>query len=230
MVSTSIVIRTLNEGLTLGAVLEAVSHQNMSDFELIVADSGSTDNTLEIARSFKAHLIEIPSERFTYGYALNLGLAAAQGEFAVSLAGHAIPADPDWLKELLSAFADPRIAGCSSKQLTRQWLYRSWALTGLDILYTTFGIHSQSVTSKLFVNSSSAFRLSIWRNNPFDEQVPSCEDQLWSRQVLKMGYRFAYCPKSQVYHSHHLSPTEKIRCVRRDRAAMRLIKRRLQQQ
>lgn len=227
MPSVSVVIRTLNEGGTLDAVLTAIQRQGVTGQHLIVVDSGSSDDTLAIAKRHGARILQIDPDKFTYGYALNLGLTAVEDEFAVSLAGHALPADDNWLAELLRPLADKRVAGASSKQLTKQWLYRSWALTGLDILYHCFGIHSQFVTSKLFVNSSSAIRMAVWRQLPFAEDVPSCEDQLWSRQVLLMGLRIAYCPRSRVYHYHHLSLADKYHLAQRDSSTMRRILKRL---
>ena len=46
MVKASIIIRTKDEGRTLGGVLEAIKAQAFNDYDVIVVDSGSSDNTL----------------------------------------------------------------------------------------------------------------------------------------------------------------------------------------
>lgn len=48
----SIVIPTLNEEKTLSRLLESIKKQNFPDVEIIVADAGSRDKTIKIARSF----------------------------------------------------------------------------------------------------------------------------------------------------------------------------------
>ena len=54
----SIVIRTLNEGKYLPELLEAIKSQRKSgfDIETVIIDSGSKDNTIEIAKRFNAKL------------------------------------------------------------------------------------------------------------------------------------------------------------------------------
>jgi rhamnosyltransferase len=223
MVKASIIIRTKDEGRTLGGVLEAIKAQTFNDYEVIVVDSGSSDNTLEIARSFDARVITIAMPAFSYGFALNTGLAAANGEFGISLAGHARPANECWLTELLRPFGDNRIAGAVSRQIPYQWFHRSWALTTFDLLYRWTALRGQRVISRLFVNSSSAIRLAVWDRLPFDEQLESCEDQLWGRQVIGMGYHLAYCQKSLLYHSHQFNLAEKISHIKIDMNAMRKV-------
>ena len=71
-----IVIRTFNEEAMLGRTLEAIAAQSEQAFQVILVDSGSTDRTLEIARMFPGiRILEIPKAEFTYGRALNIGIA-----------------------------------------------------------------------------------------------------------------------------------------------------------
>ena len=63
----SIVIRTYNESQHLGRMLEGISHQTLKDVEIILVDSGSMDATLSIAESFRARIVRIPSDEFTFG-------------------------------------------------------------------------------------------------------------------------------------------------------------------
>ncbi len=48
----SIIIPTLNEENYLPLLLESIKKQNFNDYEIIVADAGSTDKTLEIAKNY----------------------------------------------------------------------------------------------------------------------------------------------------------------------------------
>jgi glycosyltransferase involved in cell wall biosynthesis len=84
----SIIIRAKNEEALVGEVLTAVYEQTFRDFEVILVDSGSTDRTVEIARTFPIKIVEIRPEEFTYGRALNIGCKAAQGQFLVFVSAH----------------------------------------------------------------------------------------------------------------------------------------------
>ena len=48
------IICTFRRPHLLGSAIESVLEQTMADFELIVVDDGSTDETTEVARSFPA--------------------------------------------------------------------------------------------------------------------------------------------------------------------------------
>jgi rhamnosyltransferase len=54
----SIVIRAYNEAKHLPRLLEGISHQNIKDVEVILVDSGSTDDAISIAESFGARLVD----------------------------------------------------------------------------------------------------------------------------------------------------------------------------
>ena len=102
MSGISIIIRTKNECKSLDKVLQKVSEQ-LSNFkrEVIVVDSGSTDNTLDIARDHKCKIIEIPSEQFSWGAAINIGFSAATYEYCILLSGHCFPFNQKWLDLLI---------------------------------------------------------------------------------------------------------------------------------
>ena len=64
----SVVIRTLNEEKHLPELLESIRKQSSDyfDFEIVIVDSGSTDNTLEIAKSYSARITFIKKENFFF--------------------------------------------------------------------------------------------------------------------------------------------------------------------
>ena len=63
----SIIIRAYNESQHLGRLLEGIKQQTIQDVDVILVDSGSTDSTVEIAESYGARIVRIPSAEFTFG-------------------------------------------------------------------------------------------------------------------------------------------------------------------
>ena len=97
MVETSIIIRTFNEEKHLVKLLEAIQQQSYSNYEIILVDSGSTDNTLSIAGRYPVRIISIKPADFSFGYSLNTGCGQAHGEYLVFVSAHTCPLNSNWL-------------------------------------------------------------------------------------------------------------------------------------
>ena len=95
--SASAIVRTKDSARTLGRVLDLLRAQTVP-VEVIVVDSGSTDSTLDIARSRCDGLIELPSAEFSFGRALNLGAEAATAPIHFALSSHVAWVAPDWVE------------------------------------------------------------------------------------------------------------------------------------
>jgi putative colanic acid biosynthesis glycosyltransferase len=78
----SIIIPIFNSAGTIGRTLKSIFDQKYSDFELIIIDGGSKDNSLEIVRSFENRIAHIISEPDDGVYdAVNKGLNLAVGNW-----------------------------------------------------------------------------------------------------------------------------------------------------
>ena len=93
----SIIIRTYNEEKRIGEVLEAISKQNYKNYEIIIVDSESTDNTVNICKKYNTKIITIKKESFNYSYASNIGAENATGDILCYISGHSIPVNDDYL-------------------------------------------------------------------------------------------------------------------------------------
>jgi len=92
----SVIIPAFNAGGFIHRTIESILAQTYSDYEIIVVDDGSTDNTAEAVKSYGSKVNYIYQENSGQGAARNRGIAAAQGEW-IALLDH----DDEWLPEKL---------------------------------------------------------------------------------------------------------------------------------
>jgi len=103
----SIITVTWNAAGVLPATLDSVSRQTSSDYEMLIVDGASTDNTLEVARRASIATMRVFSEPDQGLYdAMNKGIAQARGRYLMFLnAGDAL-ADETVLARLAVLSAD----------------------------------------------------------------------------------------------------------------------------
>jgi rhamnosyltransferase len=201
-VDISVLIRTKNEEKYLGQTLSAIFSQTYKDLEVLIVDSGSTDNTLAIAREFPVTIYEIKPEDFTWGYALNYGFKRANGKYVVCLSGHALPLTDRWLELLIVNFKDDKVAAVMSSSLP----FPDCNPFDRRGLLKRFNIPKQEIGAGppyIFGNHSSVIRKSVWEIIPFDETLSYAEDHDWAMKVIKAGYKIIYEPEAKTYHSHN---------------------------
>jgi len=193
----SLIIRTKNEERWIGSCLRAIFRQTRQNFEVILVDNQSTDQTVAKARQFPITLVEI--EKFSPGKALNDGIRASKGDLIVCLSGHCIPVNDRWLEHLVKDLMDVSVAGVYGRQ---EPLTFSSPLDKRDLLIT-FGLDRKiQLRDSFFHNANSALRRDIWELFPFDEEVTNIEDRLWAKKVLAAGMKIIYEPDASVYHWH----------------------------
>jgi glycosyltransferase involved in cell wall biosynthesis len=97
----TVVIPVLNEENLLPDTLQALCTQTFRDYDCVVVDNGSTDNTVKIARSFGCHVVT--EERQGVGFARQRGFEEARGEIIASTdADTIVPCD--WLELIARTF------------------------------------------------------------------------------------------------------------------------------
>ncbi|MBI3366231.1 glycosyltransferase family 2 protein [Candidatus Roizmanbacteria bacterium] len=103
MPTISVVIATFNSGRTLDRCLKSISEQNyyQDKIELIVVDGGSKDQTLSIAKKYKASIIRVPKEKQNAEYNKGYGIQYTTGEFILCIDHDNILPHKDWLLKML---------------------------------------------------------------------------------------------------------------------------------
>lgn len=96
----SIIIPAYNEGKALSATIEKIHSLNLPDFEVIVVDDGSSDDTAAVAQAGKARVISHPYN-IGNGAAVKSGIRAARGRVLVFMDGDG-QHDPSDIPRLLA--------------------------------------------------------------------------------------------------------------------------------
>ncbi|MDZ4666643.1 MAG: glycosyltransferase family 2 protein [bacterium] len=85
-VKLSLITVCYNAGKLIEDTLQSALNQSFKDYELVIIDGGSTDNTLEIIKRFQPQIGTLISEKDNGIYdAMNKGVKAAKGEYVYFL-------------------------------------------------------------------------------------------------------------------------------------------------
>ena len=116
----SVLIITWNSKAHLSTCLNQLLKQTMRDFETILVDNGSEDNTLdELNKKYPSLELQIHRLSSNLGFAIanNIGARLARGQWLVLLNADAFP-EQDWLEKLLNAAEkNPEHSFFSSRQI-----------------------------------------------------------------------------------------------------------------
>lgn len=208
-----LVIPTHNAG-ELGVNCFARIQRQSVQLNVLVIDSNSTDNTLEIVQQCGFATHSIKQSDFNHGGTRNLGVSLLEDDtdIVIFMTQDAILASPDSLEHLIKPFGDPDVAAVYGRQLphfdanplaahARLFNYpdESVVKTKADIPY--LGIKTAFVS-----NSFAAYRLSMFKAlGGFPENTILAEDMHLAARMILAGYKIVYSAEATVRHSHNYS-------------------------
>ena len=220
MPKVSIIIRSYNEEQHIGRLLHGIELQNVTDHEVILVDSGSTDNTVPIAEKYGVRIVHIPKAEFSFGRALNRGCAVARGEILLFASAHVYPLRRDWLDLMIAPFADQgmvlsygRQVGNEVTRFSEHQVFQSW-----------FPVQSVARQPHYFCNNANcAIRRSSWEAARYDETLTGLEDLAWARKARAAGGQIAYVAEAVIAHVHEETWSRVRNRYRREAMALRQI-------
>ena len=216
----SVVIRAYNEEKHIGRLLTGITQQTIKDAEIVLVDSGSTDETVAIASRYPVRVVTIRPEDFTFGRSLNRGIDAANGEYVVIISAHCYPVYPDWLEQILKPLEDSQVAvsygkqsGGETNQYSEHQFFRKY-----------FPDTSQPRQGHAYShNANAAIRRELWEQHPYNEYITGLEDLAWSSWAMGEGYSIAYVAEAEIVHVHDERPAQVHNRYRREAIAMKQI-------
>ena len=211
---TSIIIRAKNEERWIKQVLEKLFAQTYKDFEVIVIDSGSSDETLSIVSKFSVKVVNILPEEFSYPHALNVGVENSKGKkYIAILSAHSVPISNTWLEDGIRHFSRSNVLGVygSLKALPDSTV---WDKLYHSLSYIKEKIHSFPRGYRIIKKggigvlgfTNAIIRKDLWFEHNFNEEYGyGGEDGEWLNYWIERGYIAVKDLKVSVYHSHYLN-------------------------
>ena len=186
----SVIVPTYNRANRLEGTLRSIVSQTYQDFELIVVDDGSTDNTSKVIESFPSAQYLPMKKNSGVSKARNIGLACAKGEFICFL-----DSDDLWKEKKLEI----QIHWMESNT-DNQVCYTDeiWVRNGVRVNQMnkhrkyTGDIFRHCLALCIVSPSSVMIRARLFSEiGNFDESLPACEDyDLWLRIAVKYAFHF----------------------------------------
>jgi len=199
------VIRTYNESIHLEKTLNIID-SILEKKEIIIIDSYSTDNTLEIAKEHNAKVFQLLP--FNYSKALNIGISKSSNELISILSAHCFIQNDDFFQIMSSHFVNKKVAGVYARQIPSE---KSNILDKRNLTLIYRNTERPINNPHFFNNAASMIRKSVWRRFPFNENIEMMEDIEWERRVRNAGFHIIYEPRAVVEHFHDNSISDTLK-------------------
>ena len=201
----SVIIPMFNAKNTIIQALRGLETQTINEFEVIVVDDGSSDNSFELVSKFqnqsKLRIKLINQTNAGPAKARNVGVDQSVGNIIIFLDSDCVPPG-NWLEEMVKPL-DRKIGGCNcgykvknkenliARYVDYEIAKRHEKLKGKNV--DTIGSYSASFLKDIFVTA-----------NGFNTEytVASGEDFDLGFNIKKMGYDLFFTDRTFVYHHH----------------------------
>jgi glycosyltransferase involved in cell wall biosynthesis len=218
----SVVICTYNRAASLSVTLESLARMSVPpqlDWELIVVDNNSTDNTRAVVTEF--HRVSDLSIRYLFEpqqglcHARNRGVAAAIGEI-IAFTDDDVQVEPAWLRELADTFTKFNCMGVAGKSVPAwnglakpAWFATTgpYCLSRGTILDFDLGKDSKEIEIAPWGLNMAFRKAAFEKYGTFRSDLGVSgsagllgEDTEFGRRLLRSGEKIAYTPRAVVFH------------------------------
>lgn len=184
-------------------------------FELIVVDNGSRDRSgHQIAHNYPSVRL-LRSGQNNFGHALNMGVAAARGEY-IAFANNDIIVEPAWLSELVLLLGENPNVGCAGgKLLFPNGRINSVGHKALPNFYWEdegFGQEDHGQYDRVRTVEGVCWAAALFRRACLDHVGSADEDFVlyyedvdMAKRIRQKGWEILYTPKARATHRFHAS-------------------------
>lgn len=198
----SIGIPFYNAEKFLEFAIQSVMNQSYKDWELILVDDGSSDNSLKIAQDFSLKDARIrvicDGRNKKLPYRLNQLVVESKGEFIARMDADDVM-HPQRLEKQLSFLEDNKKYDLVASGLISIDSYNN--VKGFRCVDQLFDEFSNPSLSYPIVHPSVMARKSWYLRNQYSEKYPRAEDfELWTRAITKKDFKMAVLPSLLLYY------------------------------
>jgi cellulose synthase/poly-beta-1,6-N-acetylglucosamine synthase-like glycosyltransferase len=195
VIPVTVIATVFNEGPPVLEMLDSVLTGNATPEELVVADGGSTDGTVELIEDYaRSHpQVRVIHDAGGRSAGRNAAIAAASHDHIVSIDGGCL-ADPDWLEKI----TEPLLKG-------HIWVAGFYRPEGETALSTAIGLTMVYVEEEVqfpgYLPSarSMAFDRQVWKAvGGFPEDAQFAEDTAFGQMILDAGHVMTFVPDAVV--------------------------------
>jgi glycosyltransferase involved in cell wall biosynthesis/GT2 family glycosyltransferase len=205
----SVVINTCNRAPWLQRCLASLERQTYKNFEVVVVNGPSTDNTDRVLKRFEGRIQTAATTKRMISVSRNEGIIHAQGEIIAFLDDDALPAE-DWLEHIVAPFCRQRVGavgGCTFRMNGREIEFRNGLLdeegfVKWDEPSPGLEYDWQRGMLNTVEGCNCAFRRSALQEiGGFDERIEYYHDEAdVVMRIAAKGYFVEHRPRAVVYH------------------------------
>jgi rhamnosyltransferase len=212
----SVLIPTFNAEKHIFSLLNALINQKTSfEFDIIVVDSSSNDNTLKIINNsfpnVKTKIIN--NKEFDHGGTRNLLASLATGDYLLFMTQDAIPVNDELLEKLVQPLIeDESIAVTYARQIPKhdanilERFARSFNYPETSIMKSNGSLKTLGIKTFFNSNVCSMYSKKAFQEiGGFPERIILNEDMIYASSSILNGYKVFYNSGAKVYHSHNYS-------------------------
>jgi rhamnosyltransferase len=216
-VTIGIVIPTRNAGKLWKHVVVALKEQRNDFHRIVIIDSSSTDDTVQIAEEAGFDVISILPSNFNHGATRNFGAQRLTCDITVFLTQDVIPIQHA-ISNIAKVFEDISVAVAYGRQIphddanpiachARMFSYKSYGY-----VYDFEDRKKHGLKTVFTSNSFAAYRTSLFLElGGFPHAIIFGEDMFFTAKALLSGHRVNYIAEAVVKHSHNYSLFETFR-------------------
>ena len=212
----SVIIPTLNASCCIENLIENLNSQSVKPDEIVVVDSKSDDNTVELCRKYdNIRVIEIIRADFDHGGTRDMALRTCNSDYVLFMTQDALPKNENYIENLLRPFENNEVAIVSGRQIAREdaWymekLVREFNYPAKSHIRSKKDLSEYGIKTYFFSDVCSAYRKDIYEElGGFEHPLKTNEDMFFAARVIEKGYKIAYAADAEVVHSHNFTLKE----------------------
>lgn len=200
----SVVICAYNAADCIQGIFDSLKKQTLPDFEIVVANDGSTDNTAEIARTNGAKVIDMKHEGLSA--ARNVGINNSQAEI-IAIIDADCYAEENWVEEIYNTISSGETIVTGNTKIPPS-TFLGDCISGLGYpggghlgFHNMWPVDDTGYTNHLAGGNCGFRKSEILKLGAFHKDLTITADDVYlSMKILENGLKIKYNPQIIMYH------------------------------